>query len=570
MNSVNVRNAPLNCLIACLVFLAFFSASSFFCSKDFYWGESPLITSRSFLLGGAHPPGYSGLMHLIRLIEWAPFGDIALRANLAGSLFIAFLAIVLNRIFKKQFEFALPIRACAIALLLFSEPMLSANTAAEVYIAKLLLEAIILAFLLKSDRTSSENCLIAFLFGLSLFHHLTTVLLLPGWLFLFFKANRRALKTLPVMIAFFAIGSSIILFFPIRESVRPPIVWGEANNLRGFFNLITAHEEASGSIIEGIKSPGEMLGRVSQALQSLWLAYGLPGVLLMLWGYCRMWKKSSEYQIFGSISLLFLLVSISVYKSNEIQSFFLSALVISAVWFCEGVESASIYLTDKCTSNESRRSFAFWAVSLALLLPLHPRLQKQTSSEVQLPRRIATDLANRMKSDDMAISRQSDFCFSCWYLSDVENRIDAPMLFQHLLSFKWYYREMMKAHSNFLDADLLRMPFEDSWQWNRLVTAKLIFSNLTKGDIWISDPEILRDAEIAGLAKYQLRQSSYFGQISIASEERVQSSLENQIAPGCLDPLSLMALKRWEQTKSVFAKLSATQEALLRKGQAAQ
>ena len=119
-------------------------------------------------------------MMLTHLFTYLPFGDVAYRVNLASAVYAVAAVIVVYLAGLRLGGRTVAAAAGALAFGL-SGAFWSQAVIAEVYTFEALLVALVILFLfLWRDRRDSRYLLLsAFLVGLSLTHHLTSVLLVP-------------------------------------------------------------------------------------------------------------------------------------------------------------------------------------------------------------------------------------------------------------------------------------------------------------------------------------------------------------------------------------------------------
>ena len=151
-----------------------------------------MLQTEVSVLGVGHPTGYPTYMMLTHLFTYLPFGDPAYRVNLASAVYgvAAVLVVYLAGCGLARQAVAAAVGALAFGL---SGAFWSQAVIAEVYTFEALLVALVIfVLLLWRDRRDGRYLLLsAFLVGLSLTHHLTSVLLVPAALTFVFLTDRR-------------------------------------------------------------------------------------------------------------------------------------------------------------------------------------------------------------------------------------------------------------------------------------------------------------------------------------------------------------------------------------------
>jgi len=179
----------------------------------------------------------------------------------------------------------------AALVLAFSKTYWAAANSVEVYpLHVFFLSTLMLVFMkavFSTKRNENEGSFItlnkyylifAFLLGLSFTNHLTTILLAPACLTLFFYTNvydkQRLYKLLGFMAVCFIIGFSVYLYLPIRANMNPTFIWGNPYNFERFYWHVTGKQfsvwifSAKGSIPAFLLLTGTTVGLAVYGLVS--------------------------------------------------------------------------------------------------------------------------------------------------------------------------------------------------------------------------------------------------------------------------------------------------------------
>ena len=216
-------------------------------------------------LGIAHPTGYplftllgrcwimipSTVEEIIRLNLFTAM----LTASAVGVFFKTTLAIrravnvfqQRNRKRKEVHERHFFLASIAASVTLgFSTTFWSQSTAIEVYALHLVMVLLTIWMfvsgleeqLTESHGISRKLILFAFILGLSFSNHMTTILLAPGFLWLYFRTfgfgNESVLRIFKIA-PFFLLGLSAYLYLPIRSTGYPILDWGHPATTERFF-----------------------------------------------------------------------------------------------------------------------------------------------------------------------------------------------------------------------------------------------------------------------------------------------------------------------------------------------
>src|SRR5215218_4393371 len=153
--------------------------------------DSTMLQAEVSVLGIGHPTGYPTYMLLTHLFTYLPVGDPAYAINLASAVYGVAAVLLVYLAGLRLARRAVAAAAGALAFG-FSGAFWSQAVIAEVYTLEALLVAlVILSLFLWRDRREGRYVLLsAFLVGLSLTHHLTSILLVPATLAFVFLTDR--------------------------------------------------------------------------------------------------------------------------------------------------------------------------------------------------------------------------------------------------------------------------------------------------------------------------------------------------------------------------------------------
>ena len=219
-------------------------------SPSVFGGDSGDVILASFFGGVAHPPGYPLNTILGWIFAHLPYdASVAYKVNLSAAflqaLAIAILFLITKKITKNYFA------AILASLVLTLNPLywLYAHVY-EVFQLNLVLLGTAVYFLLTwrekftASRVRSQPYLYLFCFfwGLSVFHHHTSVLLGPAFLYLILKVSKREYFKFSSILRcgiFFFLGALPYVFIPFAAARETPINWNDPQTVRNFLRLIS-------------------------------------------------------------------------------------------------------------------------------------------------------------------------------------------------------------------------------------------------------------------------------------------------------------------------------------------
>jgi Protein of unknown function (DUF2723) len=205
--------------------------------------DSPMLQAEVSVLGIGHPTGYPTYMMLTHLFTYLPFGDPAYGINLASAVYGVAAVLVVYFVGLRLCKRSVAAAAGALAFGL-SGTFWSQAVITEVYTLEALLVALVIYVLLVWRDACADRYLLlsAFLVGLSLTHHLTSVLLVPGALAFVLLTDRRVFSRVGLMMksfGLFLIGLLPFLYLPIRAMMHAPLNEADPSTPWRFLLLVT-------------------------------------------------------------------------------------------------------------------------------------------------------------------------------------------------------------------------------------------------------------------------------------------------------------------------------------------
>ena len=413
-------------------------------------------------LGIAHPTGYP-LFTLIGFL-WLklplPISNVQ-SLNIMVSLFTAISSYFLFNSFLlifKKFNAKLKMPASdffvyniAIAGSLaysFALTVWQQSTSVEVYSLHLLLMNVVIFYALKGHFESNfqnKFYIIASLFlGLSFANHLTTILIVPALIYLYFSNGTlglsisvERLKYFGIMALFVLLGLSVYMYLPLRSMTEPEFNWGMVHRSFDKFMYHIQGKQYQVWMFSG-EQVSENIGRFFSAIPYQLAFIGIP---FIFWGIWRLFKSSKPILIFVLIFIISCYFYSINYSIHDIETYFLTAYLGMIILAFIGIYD---WL-------DRYRKYYY----LALLIPLisfilnYPNVDQ---SKNYLVEDFAKTLVNNLEKDAVIISSQWDYWNSAfWYYQHVENfRKDVVLIEKELLRRTWYPLQLMKWYPEVL------------------------------------------------------------------------------------------------------------------------
>jgi len=445
------------------------------------WGDSAEFQFAAWLGGFAHPTGYP--LYLILGWLWShvfPFGEPAYRMNLLTALWggaaVALLSLVVMRLLRYagRSAGAGPTRLVGFGAALaftFTPTFWSQAVIAEVYtLHAVFVAGILLALIAWADqvlsadyrRATRQLFFVALLFGFSLTHHRSTILLIPAILvFMFGILRRGAGHGRPGLRQVLSLGVAVLapllvyLVIPLRAPHVPyyrlELAPGQFQPLydstvKGFLAHISGSVFSTSLVAPQVGSLdiGSLVARFIAEFGPGGLILGMVGLgWLLLRGLADPHRKA--WHLVGLTGVFFLAqITFNLfYAIGDIRVFYIPAYLVWAVWMGVGAwalgQAVTSLIEEIGNARQRAAIFAGSGAALALLLSLTYR-----SAVVHWPGAQAAndDTAQRawdallnapMPPNAILVSNDRDEMAPLWYVQYVQGtRQDLTGLFPQL------------------------------------------------------------------------------------------------------------------------------------------
>jgi len=352
------------------------------------------------------------------------------------------------------------ILASAIASLVlgFSTTFWSQSTAIEVYPLHLVL--ILLSTLLfvggleeqlnQSQVLSRKLILFAFVLGLSFSNHMTTILLAPGFLWLYFRvfgfgkeSFRRILKIVP----FFLLALSIYLYMLIRSSGNPLLDWGHPATLERFLWHISGKQFrvwmfSGWSVVQK---------QWSYFINNFTSEFHLALIACIAIGVFVLFRRSRCMFIF----LAFLFLTTMVYAVNydifDIGSYFLLSYIAIGWIAAYGIDFLFDWISDK------RSWMKAMAVVILTILPIIQIINNWNGVDETkniLPQQFVWNAFTHFERNAIVVASQWDYFISpSLYYQFIRNeRRDITIIDKSLLQNRsWYFMQLQRQFPELME-----------------------------------------------------------------------------------------------------------------------
>ena len=426
-------------------------------------GDSGEFQFAAWLGGFAHPTGYP--LYLLLGYLWThllPIADAAWRMNafsaLWGAVAVGLLYLLALRMLQMTAPAGWPIAISrllallAAAIFAVTPTFWSQAVVAEVYtLNAALIIAILLALVTWAARgRMSALYFAAFLFGLSLAHHRTTLLWIPAIATSVWLTHRqqhathspiRPFTPSPFTLSLLVLAPLLLYLTIPLTAPRTPYVHVQVGpnqtldlykpTLDGFLNYVTGREFES-----EFRAPAEALGRVVPSLRLLAGEVTWIGVLLGVIGLIWLARRSRPLLALTGLGFLTLFVFNLFYGIGDIAVYYIPLYALWALWIACGVAGiiAALETVIARRAGESHLPLShsptpliyLFPCLLAFLLPLYLLLTNFAPADQS--RNTAArafweaTLAQPIPQNAILVTNDRDEMMPLWYMQYVEGR----------------------------------------------------------------------------------------------------------------------------------------------------
>jgi tetratricopeptide (TPR) repeat protein len=307
----------------------------------------------------------------------------------------------------------------------------------EVYSLQLLMINLILWAILRASLFGNSSVrtflLAAFLLGLGFANHMTTILIVPAFLYVYFRRPNEDpgdYRLLLWMIIPFAIGLGFYLYLPIRSAALPEFNWGWTHRSIDKFLYHVSGKQYQVWMFSDTSLWGE---NFMKFLSLATLQMGWIGIIPAIGGMVAVWKRSRRLFVFMILLLVTCVGYTLNYSIHDIDPYFSLAFIVLLMFMAVGI------------MRLIRSSPKFVYVALAIpLISFIINIDRNDQSENYLVEDYTRNLMENLEPDAVIISAQWDYwCSAFWYLQRVEGlRPDVALVEKELLRRTWYPKQL--------------------------------------------------------------------------------------------------------------------------------
>ncbi len=287
-------------------------------------------------------------------------------------------------------------------------------------------------------RKIEKNWLIfAFMLGLSFTNHMTSILLLPGFAYLYFSKygfSQNAFQRILRMLIPFITALTIYIYLPISASRNPEINWGNPVNWENFKRHIMGWQYQSW-IFSSTESASKQFKYFVEIFPTEFAYFGL---ILIFLGLIELSKTNRKILTFYLILFFTCLLYSINYDINDIDSYFLLAFISAGLIATTGY----LFIVKKFF----QRNIGTYALLILPVLFIAINFEKVNQNDNTQYHEYSISVLNSADNNSIVISYLWDFLISpSYYLQFVEGkRKDIAIIDKELVRRSWYFNQIKR------------------------------------------------------------------------------------------------------------------------------
>lgn len=283
-------------------------------------------------------------------------------------------------------------------------------------------------------------------------NHLSTVYIVPGFLYLYFYkfdfTKTKLTKFFIYSIIGFIILSVFYLYIPLRAMMQPFLNWGNPVTFKDFINHI------SGRLYHQFLFPGigEYFSNIGNFINTLTISFdrsnftGSDFSISIIISFLGIIISAIAFRKLFNFLMLILITTVlisSTYNIPDIDSYYLPAHYVISFFSSLGL----FYLLSIEMREKLKKIIAGIIIIPAILFELNFNYLRVDLSNHTIMDDYTNYLLNSVEKNSIVLSSRSSFYFPSLYYQLVEGvRKDVVIAEYKLLQQKWYYTQLNKLH----------------------------------------------------------------------------------------------------------------------------
>ncbi len=391
----------------------------------------------------------------------------------------------------------------------FSRTYWSQSSSVEVYSLHVLLIVLVVYFLLRAYLYPQQDIKpwiwVAVALSLSFSNHMTSLLILPGVAFLFFKKmgiRRQTVKPVLIMTGLFVVLIALLyLYLPLRASQNPVLNWGNPENWKNLIRHVSG-KQYSVWLFSSADSAWKNFSRFIDAFPG---EFTWAGLILGILGVLQTLKKWTGLSIFLFISFFCTVLYAINYDIHDLETYFLLAYLVFAFWIAIGIRWCLVRIRIK-----KWIFIVIPALFFCIVYESVSHYSENDQSNLTIYEEYTKQALASIPTGAVLLSYQWDYLISpAYYFQFIEGyRRDVAIVDKELLRRSWYFDQMESNYPDVMKTVTQEVyqfltalkPFEEGGNFNanlleqryRGLIARLIETSKETREVYIG-PELIQN-----------------------------------------------------------------------------
>ncbi len=382
----------------------------------------------------------------------------------------------------------------------------------EVYSLHIFLMSLIIYFLLKSYFQKETGKIysiknywmwFALFLALGFSNHMSTMYILPGAAYLYFRKNKFSKKSFIQVCFMLAVFVPVLItaysYLFIRSQQHPILNWGNPNNLERLFYHVTGKQYQ----VWMFSSFASTIKQLEYFLKEVIVEFSFA-LVFALFGVFALYKSNKTIFIFLTITFAFTVLYSANYNINEIDPYFLLAYISIGFFILAGAKAFFYFLRNR------KLIIPVSVLCVVIFFEGFYNFNANDQSKNYAYEDYTELILNSVDNNSIIISYQWDyFVAASYYFQFVEGiRKDVLIIDKELLRRSWYYNQINNLDKTVLQplSEEVRLfleelkPFEKGKEFNALnlerhyrrIISGIITENFSKRSIYLG-PELIEN-----------------------------------------------------------------------------
>ncbi len=331
----------------------------------------------------------------------------------------------------------------------FSTTVWSQSTAVEVYALHLVLVLLTIWIfvsgleeqLAEPRYISRKLIFFAFVLGLSFSNHMTTILLAPGFLWLYFRIfgfGKESLFRIIKIAPFFILGLSVYLYLPIRSSGYPILDWGHPATAERFFWHISGKQFR----VWMFSGWDVVQKQLNYYINNFTSEYSFIVIVCIVAGLLTLFKQSRRLFIF----LVLLFGTTIMYAINydifDIDSYFLLSYLVIGFIIAYGID----FMVERIENSRLWIKIVFVVMFCTLpIIQVICNWERVDETRNKIPQQFVEKTFSDLEPNAIVLASQWDYFVSpsLYYQFIRQERRDVTVVDKSLLQNRsWYFLQL--------------------------------------------------------------------------------------------------------------------------------